>query len=81
MTTPVRTMEQPLLPRYSDENPLLVYLSLGWGVQSWALAAMIALGYLPPIDIALTPTRVTRPGAPMTMPGSGLPGWRNEESR
>ena len=53
MTTPARTTEQPLLPHYSDENPLLVYLSLGWGVQSWALAAMIALGYLPPIDIAL----------------------------
>jgi hypothetical protein len=25
-------------------------LSLGWGVQSWTLAAMVALGELPPVD-------------------------------
>lgn len=30
-----------------------VALSLGWGVQSWALAAMSALGKLPPIDAAI----------------------------
>lgn len=28
-------------------------LSLGWGVQSWTLAAMIALGELPPVDVAI----------------------------
>ncbi len=28
-------------------------ISLGWGVQSWALAAMSALGKLPPIDLAI----------------------------
>jgi hypothetical protein len=33
-------------------RPLRV-LSLGWGVQSWALAAMTALGDQPPIDVAM----------------------------
>ena len=33
--------------------PDLTYLSLGWGVQSWTLAAMVALGELPPIDVAI----------------------------
>jgi len=28
-------------------------ISLGWGVQSWALAAMTALGELPPVDAAI----------------------------
>lgn len=28
-------------------------LSLGWGVQSWTLAAMTALGELPPLDYAI----------------------------
>jgi hypothetical protein len=28
-------------------------ISLGWGVQSWTLAAMVALGALPPVDVAL----------------------------
>lgn len=28
-------------------------ISLGWGVQSWALAAMSALGVLPPVDVAI----------------------------
>ena len=36
-----------------DPKPLVTYLSLGWGVQSWTLAAMVALGELPPITIAL----------------------------
>lgn len=31
----------------------LVVLSLGWGVQSWALAAMSALGVLPPVHAAI----------------------------
>lgn len=31
----------------------LTVLSLGWGVQSWTLAAMSALGALPPIDYAI----------------------------
>ena len=33
--------------------PELTYLSLGWGVQSFTLAAMAALGELPPIDLAI----------------------------
>ena len=33
--------------------PDLTYLSLGFGVQSWALAAMIAVGELPPVDVAI----------------------------
>lgn len=28
-------------------------ISLGWGVQSWGLAAMSALGELPPVDFAI----------------------------
>ena len=28
-------------------------ISLGWGVQSWTLAAMVALGELPPVDYAI----------------------------
>jgi len=28
----------------------LCVISLGWGVQSWTLAAMVALGELPPVD-------------------------------
>ena len=32
---------------------MLTYLSLGWGVQSWTIAAMVALGELPPIDLAI----------------------------
>ena len=35
------------------KNPQLTYLSLGWGVQSWTLAAMVALGELPPVDLAI----------------------------
>ena len=34
-------------------HPDLTYLSLGWGVQSWTLAAMVALGELPPVDLAI----------------------------
>ena len=28
-------------------------ISLGWGVQSWTMAAMVALGELPPVDYAI----------------------------
>lgn len=31
----------------------LKVISLGWGVQSWTLAAMSALGELPPVDFAI----------------------------
>jgi hypothetical protein len=31
----------------------LTIISLGWGVQSWTLAAMSALGELPPVDYAI----------------------------
>ena len=34
------------------DKPLRV-LSLGWGVQSWTLAAMAALGEIEPIDFAI----------------------------
>ena len=37
---------------YNAENPLKI-LSLGWGVQSWTLAAMAALGEIPMPDYAL----------------------------
>lgn len=33
---------------------MLTVLSLGWGVQSWTLAAMSALGELPPLDVAIS---------------------------
>ena len=33
--------------------PELTYLSLGWGVQSWTIAAMAALGELSPVDLAI----------------------------
>lgn len=32
---------------------MLKVLSLGWGVQSWTIAAMSALGELPPLDVAI----------------------------
>jgi len=32
---------------------MLTVISLGWGVQSWGLAAMSALGKLPPVDVAI----------------------------
>jgi len=34
-------------------TPQLTVLSLGWGVQSWTLAAMSALGDLPKVDYAI----------------------------
>ena len=36
----------------TDEKPLRV-LSLGWGVQSWTLAAMIAMEEMEPVDFAI----------------------------
>ena len=33
--------------------PLIIFLSLGWGVQSWTIAAMVALGELPSINMAI----------------------------
>ena len=33
--------------------PIITYLSLGWGIQSWTIAAMVALGKLPMIDFAI----------------------------
>ena len=38
--------------RYTADNPLKI-LSLGWGVQSWTLAAMAALGEIPMPDYAV----------------------------
>ena len=37
---------------YTPENPLK-FVSLGWGVQSWTLVAMSALGEIPKIDYAI----------------------------
>ena len=37
----------------ADSPKALTVLSLGWGVQSWTLAAMSALGELPPVDYAI----------------------------
>lgn len=37
----------------TEPAPQLRVLSLGWGVQSWTIAAMIALGELPPVDYAV----------------------------
>jgi len=34
-------------------KPELSALSLGWGIQSWTLAAMSALGELPKVDFAI----------------------------
>ena len=34
-------------------TPALTYLSLGWGVQSFTLAAMAALGELQGLDVAV----------------------------
>ena len=42
----------PELKRYTADNPLKI-LSLGWGVQSWTLAAMAALGEIPMPDYAV----------------------------
>ena len=35
------------------DMPDLTYLSLGWGVQSFTLAAMVALEEVPPIVLAI----------------------------
>lgn len=37
----------------SRMKAFITAISLGWGVQSWTLAAMVALGELPPIDFAV----------------------------
>lgn len=34
-------------------SPLVTYLSLGWGIQSFCIASMIALGYLRMITVAV----------------------------
>ena len=35
------------------KTPAITYLSLGWGVQSFTIAAMVALGHLKGLDIAI----------------------------
>ena len=54
-TKPKRTRSSELQPNSQEAPaiPLLTYLSLGWGVQSFTIAAMTALGLLPPIDMAI----------------------------
>ena len=44
---------------YNADNPLKI-LSLGWGVQSWTLAAMAALGEIPMPDYAVHADRKIR---------------------
>ena len=36
-----------------EHRKRLTVISLGWGVQSWTMAAMVALGELPPVDFAI----------------------------
>lgn len=38
---------------YEPQENAMRVISLGWGVQSWTIAAMVALGELPPIDFAV----------------------------
>ena len=38
---------------YEPQENALKVISLGWGVQSWTIAAMVALGELPPVDFAI----------------------------
>ena len=35
------------------QRPAITVLSLSWGLDSWTLAAMSALGELPPVDVAI----------------------------
>lgn len=37
----------------AKHKPEIIAISLGWGVQSWALAAMVALKELPMVDFAI----------------------------
>ena len=39
--------------REEEGGPDLIFLSMGWGEQSFTLGAMVALGDLPPIDLAI----------------------------
>jgi hypothetical protein len=38
---------------YETQENALKVISLGWGVQSWTIAAMVALGELEPVDFAI----------------------------
>lgn len=38
---------------YQPQPGALKIISLGWGVQSWTIAAMVALGELPPVNYAV----------------------------
>ena len=50
MIAPTRTeVEKQVI----EDTPELRVISLGWGVQSWTLAAMVGLGELPPVDFAI----------------------------
>ena len=56
---------------YNADNPLKI-LSLGWGVQSWTLAAMAALGEIPMPDYAVH-ADTTHLEFEMFIHNSGLP--------
>jgi hypothetical protein len=47
----IRVIAKEVAAKFSA--PQLTVLSLGWGVQSWTLAAMSALGKLPKVDYAI----------------------------
>ncbi len=46
-------MTQQVKTPPTETRPAIVCLSLGWGVQSFTIACMIALGELPPIGLAI----------------------------
>ena len=48
----LQTLARPGRPESQESKPLRV-ISLGWGVQSWTLAAMVALRELPMVDYAI----------------------------
>ena len=50
-------------------------ISLGWGVQSFTLAAMAALGDIPPVDAAIHQPRRTSAAPRMRLPRGGRRGW------
>ena len=52
---PTEVLIQDLPPETGETlpPPLLTYLSLGWGIQSFCLAAMAATGFIPPFDLAI----------------------------
>lgn len=57
------------------KKPDLTVLSLGWGVQSFTMAAMSALGELPRFDFAIQ-TPLTSNPKHTNLPPVGHRGWK-----